>query len=67
MQSQVKILADPLYRLCAFSMYTMWWNKPLTPKEPIIAASGDWLPELLAFMYVSSEVSGAVDEKRIRS
>ena len=44
----------------------MWWNKPLLPKEPIVLR-GDWVAELLAFMYTSSEVSGIVDETQVRS
>lgn len=53
--------------LCAFSMYATWWNKPLSPKEPIIVKFSEWTPEVLAFMYMSSEVSGQVDEKQIKS
>ena len=53
-------------RLCAFLMYAMWWNKPLTAKQPIILR-GPWVDELLAFMYMSSEMSGRIDEKEMRS
>lgn len=55
-----------MHRLCAFLMYAMWWNKPLTAHEPIILR-GPWVDELLAFMYMSSEMSGRIDEKGIRS
>lgn len=49
------------FRLCAFSMYGMWWNKPLTAHEPFILR-GDWVEPLCAYMYMSSELSGDVDE-----
>ena len=48
-------------------MYAMWWNKPLTPKEPILAGAGDWVAEVLAFMYMSSEVSGTINERQMKS
>jgi hypothetical protein len=42
-------------------MYAMWWNKPLTAHEPFILR-GDWVEPLCAYMYMSSELSGEVDE-----
>ena len=47
-------------------MYGMWWNKPLTPMEPIILR-GEWVEPILAFIYTSSEMSGYVDQKQLRS
>ncbi|KAL9600255.1 MAG: hypothetical protein Q9219_003299 [cf. Caloplaca sp. 3 TL-2023] len=52
--------------LCAFLMYAMWWNKPLAPNEPFIL-KGDWTEPLCAFMFMTSEMSGLVDEKSLRS
>ena len=59
-------LIDLKCRLCAILMYTMWWHKPLNPKEPFVL-SGDWVNSLCAYMYMSSEMSGAVDPKSIES
>lgn len=53
-------------RMCAFLLYAMWWHKPLAPKEPLIL-KGDWVQPLCAYMYMSSEMSGEVDEKSIES
>ena len=36
------------------------------PKEPVLVSAND-VPELLAFMYMSSEISGVVDEKKKKS
>ena len=47
-------------------MYAMWWHKPLAPKEPILL-KGDWVKPLCAYMYMSSEMSGEVDDKSIES
>ena len=47
-------------------MYAMWWHKPLAPKEPFVL-KGDWVKPLCAYMYMSSEMSGAVDPKSIES
>lgn len=47
-------------------MYAMWWHKPLGPKEPFVL-KGDWVNPLCAYMYMSSEMSGAVDPKSIES
>ena len=44
----------------------MWWHKPLAPKEPILLR-GDWVRPLCAYMYMSSEMSGEVDENSIES
>ncbi|KAF2190298.1 hypothetical protein K469DRAFT_438703, partial [Zopfia rhizophila CBS 207.26] len=52
--------------LCAFSMYTMWWNKPLLPEEPLIL-KGDWVHPLCAYMFMSSEMSEKVDKPKIHS
>ena len=52
--------------MCAFLLYTMWWHKPLGPKEPILL-QGDWIQPLCAYMYMSSELSGEVDKKSIES
>src|SRR5689334_11788089 len=47
-------------------MYLFWWNKPLLPNEPIVLRD-DSLAPLAAFMYSSSEMSGYVSPKRVRS
>ena len=52
--------------MCAFLLYAMWWHKPLAPKEPILLR-GDWVKPLCAYMYMSSEMSGEVDENSIES
>ncbi|KAI9796676.1 MAG: hypothetical protein M1833_006016 [Piccolia ochrophora] len=52
--------------LCALLMYLMWWNKPLLPQEPI-TLSGEWVKPLVAFMYMSSEMSGGVAERPMAS
>lgn len=52
--------------MCAFLMYAMWWDKPLAPKQPIML-KGDWVKPLCAYMYMSSEMSGEVDEASIKS
>ncbi|KAK3343454.1 hypothetical protein B0T25DRAFT_554363 [Lasiosphaeria hispida] len=52
--------------LCAFAMYLFWWNKPLLPNQPIIIRDKELKP-LAAFMYASSEMSGYVNPKRIKS
>ena len=44
-------------------MYVLWWNKPLLPNEPIILKGG-WVEPLCAYMYMSSEMSGTLLEKR---
>ena len=53
-------------RMCAFLMYAMWWHKPLAPNEPFVLR-GHWVDSLCAYMYMTSEISGAVDEKSIES
>lgn len=58
--------ADPLFSLCAFLMYTMWWNKPLLPEQPVIL-KGDWVHPLCAYMFMSSELSGKVDKPTVNS
>ncbi|KAL8868971.1 MAG: hypothetical protein Q9198_008007, partial [Flavoplaca austrocitrina] len=52
--------------LCAFLMYAMWWHKPLAPNEPFIL-TGDWAGPLCAFMFMTSEMSGLVDENALKS
>ncbi|KAI9671812.1 MAG: hypothetical protein M1831_003340 [Alyxoria varia] len=52
--------------LCALLMYALWWHKPLLAKEPIIIR-GEWVEPLCAFMLMSSEMSGNVDETSIES
>lgn len=47
-------------------MYAMWWHKPLAPNEPFIL-TGDWVEPLCAFMFLSSEMSGLVDESALKS
>lgn len=47
-------------------MYAMWWHKPLAPNEPLIL-KGDWVDPLYAFMFMTSEVSGTVDGRSIKS
>ena len=43
--------------LCALCIYVLWWNKPLAIKEPT-RLQGDWTRPLLAYMFMSSRVSG---------
>ena len=52
--------------MCAFLMYAMWWYEPLAPKEPIIL-KGEWVKPLCAYMFMSSGMSGEVDERSIES
>jgi len=47
-------------------MYLFWWNKPLLPNQPILIREKELEP-LAAFMYASSEMSGYVNPKRIKS
>lgn len=47
-------------------MYALWWHKPLLAKEPIIIR-GDWVNPICAFMLMSSELSGVVDETEVKS
>ena len=47
-------------------MYMFWWNKPLLPNQPIIIRNKE-LEQLAAFMYSSSEMSGYIDPKEIKS
>ncbi|MBE3041944.1 hypothetical protein IMZ48_05060, partial [Candidatus Bathyarchaeota archaeon] len=47
-------------------MYAFWWYKPLLPEHPIILQD-DMLAPLAAFMYSSSQMSGYVNPKRIKS
>lgn len=43
--------------LCALFIYGMWWNKPREVREPI-KLQGDWVRPLMAYMFMSSRVSG---------
>lgn len=54
------------FRLCATLMYAMWWHKPLSAKEPFVF-TGDWVEPLYAYMFMSSQRSGAVDPNAIES
>lgn len=47
-------------------MYAFWWHKPLLPHQPIIL-DDDELAPLAAFMYSSSEMSGYVNPKKVKS
>lgn len=60
------MVALTVLRMCAFLMYAMWWNKPLAPNEPFIL-KGDWVESLCAFMFMTSEMSGTVDESSLKS
>ena len=48
---------------CVMLMYVLWWNKPLLPNEPIILR-GDWVEPLCAYMYMSSEMSGTLEDRK---
>jgi hypothetical protein len=41
---------------CALMMYALWWSKPRWIREPTVLR-GEWVHELCAFMYMSSQVS----------
>lgn len=47
-------------------MYTMWWHKPLSPKEPFVI-KGPWAEALCAYMFILSEMSGEVAENSLES
>lgn len=53
-------------RICALTMYAMWWKKPLLAKAPILITAHK-IEELFPFMYMKSTVSGKVDKKHMRS
>ena len=42
---------------CAFIIYILWWNKPKWINEPT-KLEGDWVRPIVAFMYMSSKLSG---------
>ena len=42
---------------CAFVIYVLWWNKPKYIKEPT-KLEGEWIKSIMAFMYMSSKLSG---------
>jgi hypothetical protein len=44
------------HALCALIIYLFWWRKPLDVKEPLVI-TGEWVPPLAAFMWMSSQVS----------
>jgi hypothetical protein len=41
---------------CALMMYALWWSKPRWIREPTVLR-GEWVHELCALMYMSSQVS----------
>ncbi|MCJ1312302.1 hypothetical protein MMC25_005976 [Agyrium rufum] len=43
--------------VCAFGIYLLWWHKPQGITEPT-KVEGEWVQPLVAYMYMSSEVSG---------
>lgn len=43
--------------LCALFIYGLWWRKPRDVREPILLR-GEWVRPLMAYMYMSSRVSG---------
>ena len=47
-------------------MYTLWWHKPLLPKEPIILR-GDWVKSLCSYMFMSSEISSEVNDQSVKA
>jgi len=47
-------------------MYMFWWNKPLLPNQPIVIRDKE-LEALAAFMYSSSEMSGYLNPKNMKS
>ena len=42
--------------VCALVIYLLWWNKPSMIQEPTYL-SGDWVPAICAYMYMSSQIS----------
>ena len=47
--------------LCALIIYVLWWNKPRLIQEPTIL-EGDWVEPVCAYMYISSAMSGNIDD-----
>ena len=43
--------------ICAVIIYLLWWDKPKLINEPT-KISGDWVPSMCAYMYMSSQISG---------
>ncbi len=42
---------------CALVIYILWWHKPRLVHEPT-TLRGDWLKPLVAYMFISSQISG---------
>lgn len=53
-------------RICALTMYIMWWKKPLLAQAPILISS-PLLGEIFPYMYTKSTVSGKIDREHMRS
>lgn len=43
--------------VCAIIIYLLWWDKPKLINEPT-KISGDWVPSVGAYMFMSSQISG---------
>jgi hypothetical protein len=43
--------------LCALTLYLCWWSKPLDIRWPTVI-SGEWIPPICAYMWMSSKISG---------
>ena len=43
--------------ICALIIYILWWDKPKLINEPT-KLSGDWVPPVSSYMYMSSQISG---------
>jgi hypothetical protein len=48
---------------CALMMYALWWSKPRWIREPTVLR-GEWVHEICAFMYMSSQVSSERQPQR---
>ena len=42
--------------ICALFVYLLWWNKPSMIYEPVYL-TGDWVPSVCSYMYMSSQIS----------
>ena len=42
--------------ICALFVYLLWWNKPSMIFEPL-SLTGDWVPAVCSYMYMSSQIS----------
>jgi len=45
--------------VCAFTLYLLWWTKPLDVEHPNLLPESDELTEILAFMYMASKINVA--------